>query len=132
VADLVVDGTDLVVAMGRVERFWAFRRQDLRVPLSSVRRLRVPVSPWLVLRGWRVDGVAVPGWIAMGRRRHGQGYDFSLVRHSGPALIVELNGQPFGQLVVSVPDAAETGRRIAAAAGIAFDPTPDRSALPGG
>lgn len=128
-AELRIDGPDLVLAMGLGERLCSFRTRNLRVPLSSVRRVRVPVSPWIVLRGWRSAGIAVPGWVALGTRRHGTGWDFSLVRRSGPAVIIELNGQRFGEIVVSVPDAEAAGDRIATAAGIAFDPTPDRGPL---
>jgi hypothetical protein len=127
-AELRVEGGELVLAMTRAERFWSLHR-DIRVPVTSVRRVRVPSSPWLTMRGWRATGVAVPGWVAMGKRRHGTGYDFSLVHGSTPSLVVELNGQEFGELTVSVPDPVETGRRIADAAGIGFDPTPDRGRL---
>jgi hypothetical protein len=127
-AALGVDGTDLVLSLRRSEKFWSLHG-DIRVPLTSVRRLRVPVSPWLSLRGWRSTGVAIPGYVAMGKRRHGDGWDFSLVRNHIPSLIVELAGQEFGELTVSVPDPAATGASIAAAAGIAFDPTPERRIL---
>ncbi|MHB1930620.1 MAG: hypothetical protein ACYDEN_09330 [Acidimicrobiales bacterium] len=118
-AELVIDATDLVLSMRRPERLWSFRRSDLRLPLRAVRRARAVPIPWLELRGWRVDGVAVPGWVAMGRRRHGTGYDFTLVRGSGPAVVVELNGQTLERLVFSAPDAEAVAARIAAAAGIA-------------
>ncbi len=128
-AEVRIDGPDLVVAMRPGERFCSFRLGDLRVPLASVRRVRVPLSPWLALRGWRSTGLAVPGWIAMGTRRHGTGWDFTLVRRGGPAVVIELNGQHFGEILVSVPDAPAAGEAISAAAGIAFDPTPDRGPL---
>lgn len=129
VAELLIDGPDLVLSMGLGERLCSFRVRDLRVPLSSVRRVRVPLSPWIVLRGWRSAGIAVPGWVALGTRRHGSGWDFSLVHGSGPAVVIELNGQRFGEIVVSVPDAEAAGALVATAAGIAFDPTPDRGPL---
>ncbi|MST34764.1 hypothetical protein GHK86_18805 [Acidimicrobiaceae bacterium USS-CC1] len=128
-AELRVEGPDLVLALGPLERVGSFRGRDLRVPLSAVRRVRVPISPWIALRGWRSAGIAVPGWVAMGTRRHGEGWDFTLVRRSGPAVVIELNGYRFDELVVSVADAPATGARLAAAAGIAFDPTPDRGPL---
>jgi hypothetical protein len=127
-AELVVDGSDLVVSLRRSEKFWSFHG-DVRVPLASVRRIRIPASPWFTLRGWRVTGVGIPGRVAMGKRRHATGYDFSLVRRNDPAVIVELNGQQFEELTVCVDDPLGTGRRIAVAAGIAFDPTPDRGVL---
>ena len=118
-AELLTDATELLVSMRRPERLSAFRRSDLRLPLRAVRQVRAVPTPWLELRGWRVDGIAVPGWVALGRRRHGTGYDFTVVRGNGPAVVVELNGQAFERVVVSCTDAGAVAARIAAAAGIA-------------
>jgi hypothetical protein len=122
VAQLIVDGADLVLELRAVEKFWAFHG-DVRVPLRSVRRVRTPVSPWMGLRGWRSTGVAYPGLVAMGKRRHGTGYDFTLVWKDRPTVVVELNGAAFGELTVSVDDAGDTARRLSAAAGVPYDPT---------
>lgn len=127
-ATLLIEGDELVLVIRGWERVWSLHG-DLRVPLRSVRRLRVASSPWLTMRGWRANGVTIPGYVAMGKRRHGSGYDFALVHNKMETLVLELNGQEFGELTVSVPDARATGTEIAAAAGIAFDPTPDRGPL---
>lgn len=122
-AVLVVDGGDLVVEMRRSEKFWSLQR-EVRVPLSAVRSVRILANPWTSLRGWRVTGVAIPGYVAMGKRRHGSGYDFSMLRRDQQALAVDLNGTRFCELLVGVPDAAATGAAVASAAGIRFDPAP--------
>jgi hypothetical protein len=123
VAQLVVDGRDLVVRLRPIEKFWTFHK-DVRIPLSAIRRIRTPANPWLTLRGWRSTGASIPGYAAMGKRRHGSGYDFTVVFKDRPTIVLECNGIEFGEVVVSVDDAMATGARIAGAAGIVFDPAP--------
>jgi hypothetical protein len=114
VAQLVVDGQELVVKLRLVERFWTFHG-DVRIPLSAIRRIRTSNNIWFSLRGWRATGAAVPGYVAMGKRRHGTGYDFTVVFRSRPVVVLECNDFEFGEVLVSVDDALETAAMIAAA-----------------
>lgn len=116
-AQLVIDGGDLVVRLSGWEKFWAFHR-DLRVPLTSVRAVDLPPNAWAVLRGWRMAGTGIGGFVALGTRRHGDGYDFVALHRQQPAVEVELTTGRFSRLVVSVDDPAGDADRIAAAAGI--------------
>jgi hypothetical protein len=119
VATLEIEGDELVVHVSGWQRVWAFHG-DVRVPLSAVQAVDVPDNVWLALRGWRSTGVAFPGKTALGKRRHGDGWDFTAVSgtHDG-AVRVSLNGGEFEQLLVSVPDAQAVAHTVAAAAGIA-------------
>jgi hypothetical protein len=121
VAQLLVDGTDLVVHLTVREKIAGFHG-DVRVPLLAIRSTSVPQYPWVALRGWRMAGVALPGRIAVGTRRHGSGYDFTCVHKQERAVQIDLNSGRFSRLVISVPDsmdAQEEADRIADAAGIA-------------
>jgi hypothetical protein len=68
-------------------------------------------------------GTGIPGLIALGTRRHADGFDFTAVRRQRPTVQVDINGPPRWQrLVVSMDegvDPATEADRIAAAAGIA-------------
>ncbi len=114
---LAIEGDDLVVRLSRWEKFWAFHG-DVRVPLGAVRSVSVPEHPWSELRGWRSAGTGIPGVVALGTRRHGGGRDFVALRKTGPAVLVDLNGNDFDRLVVSVGDAQRAAAEVAAAAGI--------------
>jgi hypothetical protein len=117
-ANLVIEDGELWVRMRPTEAFWAFHR-SFSVPLSSIRAVRTPANAWAELRGWRSAGVAIPGRVALGTRRHGDGYDFSCVHGQQPTALIELNGARFGEIIVSVPDAPSAAASIADAAGIA-------------
>ncbi|HEY3810823.1 MAG TPA: hypothetical protein VGL49_05250 [Acidimicrobiales bacterium] len=121
-AQLLVDGGELVVRLTWGEKVWGLHG-DVRVPLASVRSVSAPDNAWAQLRGWRMAGTGIPGLIALGTRRHGDGYDFTAVHRQRPAIQVDLNAPPRWQrLLVSVGDGVDAGAeadRIAAAAGIA-------------
>jgi hypothetical protein len=122
VAHLDVEGNQLVLRLTRREKVWGFHG-DIRVSLSAIRSVSTPENAWIALRGWRMAGVAIPGLIAMGTRRHGEGFDFTVVRKQQPVVQIDINGPPRWQrLTVSVPDGVDVrveAERIATAAGIA-------------
>jgi hypothetical protein len=122
VARLEVEGDQLVLRLTRREKVWGFHG-DIRVALAAIRSVSTRESAWLDLRGWRMAGIAIPGLIALGTRRHADGFDFTAVRKQRPVVQIDINGPPRWQrLVVSVPEGTDPeveAARIAAAAGIA-------------
>ena len=121
-ATLRVDGEDLVLHMSWREKAAGFHA-NIRAPLSSVLSVKVISNPWLELRGWRMAGLAIPAFFAFGTRRHGTGYDFTVLRRMQPVVQVELSTGRFMRWQVSVPGeqrASDLAAAIAAAAGIRF------------
>jgi len=89
-ADLVIDGTSLTLALSRVEHLEGFRG-DLHAPLA-----------------------AVPGVVAVGTRRGSFGKDFAAVHGKGPAVVVEFVGQEFERWVLTVDDPDAVVARVSA------------------
>jgi hypothetical protein len=121
VAQLLVDGTDLVVHLTVREKIAGFHA-DIRVPLTAIRSTSVPQYPYVSLRGWRMAGIALPGKIAVGTRKHGGGFDFTCVHKQERAVQIDVTSGRFSRFVISVPDhldAQDEADRIADAAGIA-------------
>ena len=118
-AELVAQGTELVVRMSGLERFAAMRG-DVRVPLSAVRSVSLVPDPWKALRGIRSPGTGWPGVIAYGTRRMtGERPDFSAVLRNRPTVLVELDPpSEFGQLLISVTDGDGTVAAVRAAAAL--------------
>jgi len=67
-ATLAVDGNELVVRLSTLEKIGALRG-NIRLPLASVRAVRVSETPWSELRGIRAPGTGLPGVISLCTRR---------------------------------------------------------------
>jgi hypothetical protein len=112
VAELAVDGTDLVLHMQALEKAEGMHR-DIRVPLGAVTGVRVVDTAWDgELRGIRAPGTGLPNVIAVGTRRGSFGKDFAAVHGKGPAVVVDLEGADFTRLVVTADDAAAMAAAI--------------------
>ncbi len=118
----MVEGDELVVRLTTWEKMSGFHG-NVRVPLSRVRGVSAPDNAWVELRGWRMAGTSIPGLVAVGTRRHGEGYDFTAVHRQRPTVQVDINGPPRWQrLLVSMDEGLDPvveADRIASAAGIA-------------
>ena len=108
---LVVAGSDLLVKMSEVEQFEALHA-DVRVPLSTVRTVRVVDDAWPELRGIRAPGTGIPGVIAVGTRRGSFGKDFAVVHGKEQAVVVELDGAAYSRIVVTTVDAGSVVAEI--------------------
>jgi hypothetical protein len=119
-AELIVDNWDLVVRLTLGEKIGGFHG-NIRVRLTAVVSVAPDPEPWLGLRGWRMTGVAFPGRVVLGTRRHGDGYDFCVLHRDQPAVRVNMASGRFSRFVIGVPagtDPAAEAARIAGAAGI--------------
>jgi uncharacterized protein len=120
-AELIVDDGVLRVHLTLGEKIWGLHG-DIRVRLSSIVSVAPDPKPWQSLRGWRMAGVSLAGYAALGTRRHGHGYDFCILHRDRPAVRVDVASGRFSRLIVGVPEGGDEraeAARIAAAAGIA-------------
>jgi hypothetical protein len=117
VADLVIDGAELVVRLNPLEKLGAFRG-NVHVPLTDVMSVRVSDDQWSELRGMRAPGTGIPGVIALCTRRAPGIRDFAAVYgRRRKAVVVECSGVDINRIVVTRSDAGEKARTIAAAVG---------------
>jgi hypothetical protein len=102
-ARLEIEGASLVLRLSWLERLGAFSGEP-RVPLSSVKEVRVAATPWKELKGMRAPGTGWPGSIALGTWRHDGVKDFCAVYRKGPGVVVELDNATYARFVVSTAD----------------------------
>ncbi len=102
-ASLVVEGDDLVLRLGPWERLGALRRDDLRVPVRKVVEARRVDNAYAEVRGLRIPGTGVPGWLLLGTWRARDLKQFVAVRGRGPGCVIDLAGARFDRWVVSEP-----------------------------
>ena len=116
-AELQIEGDELVLHMSGLEKAEGLHG-DIRVPLSSVTSVRAVDTAWPdELRGIRAPGTGVPNVVAVGTRRGNFGKDFAAVHGTGPAVVVELEGQAYGRLVLTTDDAPGVLSAVRAATG---------------
>ena len=104
-ADVRVDGGEVVVALTRLEKLAALHG-DVRVPLPVVRAVDVVDDGPAAVRGLRAPGTAWPGGPKIGTWRRRDGRTFAVTRRGRPALRLTLDDprSAFTELVVTVDD----------------------------
>lgn len=117
VATFEIEGSELRLRLSFVEKLEGVHG-DIRVPLTAVSSVRSVPTAWPELRGIRAPGTGLPGVIAVGTRRGKFGRDFVVVHGQGPAVVVELNGDRYGRLVATVPDADAVAATIRTGTGL--------------
>jgi hypothetical protein len=110
-ANVAIEGSDLVVQLSFWEKIGALR-SGVRVSLGSVRQARATSEPWAELRGIRAPGTGIPSVIMLGTTRGGFGKDFCAIYRGKPAVIVDLAGEEFRRLLLSVEQPEALVERI--------------------
>ena len=111
-AQVTLDGSDVVVRLGALEALVAFRR-ELRIPLASLRMVQVEQSPMSGLCLWRLPGLSWPGTFAVGSCRRKGRREFAAVHAKRPAVVMEVEGAHWDRLVVSQRDASDVAAELA-------------------
>jgi hypothetical protein len=101
----IYEGT-LVLQLSFVERRTGYVRGDARIPLGSVRGVRVVDDPWAELRGMRSPGVVIGKTMAVGTWRFPGGKDFVALHGRSAGVLVDLEGLEFARILYSSHDAA--------------------------
>ena len=102
-AELIVDGDELVVRLRAVERIEAVHG-EVRVPLRSVRTVEVLDDAVGAVHGFRV-GTGIPGSVAIGTFTSRDAKTFAVVHHDTPRGVrVNLEGAQFDEMIVGCDD----------------------------
>lgn len=103
-AQLTVEQDTLVLTLRGLDKLWSFKSR-LTVPLSHVQRValdrRVARRLW---KGFRAPGTSIPWVIAAGTFIDGHKRVFWAVHFVQPALVIDLVGERYDQLIVAVPN----------------------------
>ena len=110
----IQNGTAVFEILG-LHKLWTLKNR-IEVPLAHVSAVRsdpsVKLGWW---KGWRMPGTHVPGLIVAGTYYQGRRRIFWDVVHTSRTIVVDLNGEPYDQLVVEVADPEATVHRLEAA-----------------
>lgn len=97
-------------------KFWALRSR-IEVPLAHIRAVRKDRSVIRGWTGWRLPGTYVPGIIIAGTYYRGGKKRFYDVCNPERAIVVELENEPYHELIVEVRNPLTTIDRLLGACG---------------
>lgn len=99
---LLLDATQLEVALSPIERTLSFRRGSVFVPRERISRAQLTDDAWTWLRGVPSPGTYLPGAVAMGTWRSAGGDDFAVIRRRRPSVVIDLDDHDeFERLVLT-------------------------------
>jgi hypothetical protein len=104
VAELIVDDSTVTVALSAVEKIEAVHG-NVTFPRAAVVNARAVPDGMAVVHGTRV-GTGLPGVILVGTVRGGGTTTFAVCHGRRPAVVLELAGQSYDRIVVTVDDPA--------------------------
>ena len=101
-AELAIEGDDLVVRLSTVEKLEAVHG-EVRVPFASVKTVEVLDDTLGAIHGIRV-GTGIPGSVAIGTFSSRTAKIFAVVHHDTPRGVrVTLGGDHFDEIIVGCP-----------------------------
>jgi hypothetical protein len=104
VADVRVEGTEIVVALTALEKVEAVHG-DVRLPLAALRGAEVLDDAIRAVHGLRAPGTGVPGMVAVGTFRASGEKLFAVVHHNTPRGVgLRFEGADFDEVIVGCDD----------------------------
>ena len=99
---LLLDRSQLEVALSPIERAATFHRENVRVERGTIARVQLTDDAWTWLRGVPGPGTHLPGILAAGTWKSARGADFVMVRRGKPAVVIDLDGdERYDRLVLT-------------------------------
>lgn len=99
---LLLDSSQLEVALSPVEHMLSFRRINVLIARSAITKVQLTDDAWTWLRGVPDPGTYVPVAVAMGSWKSASGRDFAVIRRRRPSVVIDLAGHPeFERVIVT-------------------------------
>ncbi len=110
-ANLVINHDTVTVQMSLAEKAEALHR-DLTVPRSAITGVKVVTDGLNEVHGLKMPGSGIPGVIMVGTWISREGNTFAVCHGSGRAIVIELSGQNYDRIVMTVDNPEELMSRL--------------------
>lgn len=97
----------LEIHLTPAEKALALRREDIVVPVSAIRSIKITDDPWIWIRGIRAPGTLVPLVLAIGTWKFHGGKDFLIIKNKRQAVIIDITGEEYARIIVSTNHAVD-------------------------
>jgi hypothetical protein len=111
VANLVINDDTVTVQMSVAEKAEALHR-NLTVPRSAIAGVRVVSDGMSEVHGLKMPGSGIPGVIMVGTWISREGKTFVVCHGSGRAIVIELTGQDYDRIVMTVDNPEDLMTRL--------------------
>jgi hypothetical protein len=112
VANLLIDDSAVTLQMSTAEKAEALHR-DLTVPRSAITGVQVVSSGIDAVHGFKLVGAGIPGVLMVGSFKGGEGSTFAVCHGNGPAIVIDLTGEHYDRLVVTLDNAEQVASELA-------------------
>ncbi len=110
VASLLIDDRTVTVSLSALEKIEALHG-NVTLPRAAVARARAVPDGMAEVRGMRT-GTGLPGVIVAGTVRDGSSVTFAVCHGRRPAVVLDLTGQPYDRIVLTVKNPDEIVSRL--------------------
>ena len=110
--ELLVNDDVVTVSLSAAEKAEALHG-DVSVPRAAVVSARIVPDGMDEVHGLRLPGTGFPGVIMVGTWRDKERVTFAVCHGRRPAVVIELTGQRYDRIVVTVDNPAEVAARLA-------------------
>jgi hypothetical protein len=111
VANLVINDDTVTVQMSVAEKAEALHRNHT-VPRNAITRVRVVSDGMREVHGLKMPGSSIPGVIMVGTWISRDVKTFAICHGNGRAIVIELTGQDFDRIVMTVDNPEELLTRL--------------------
>jgi hypothetical protein len=112
VAELVIDDDTVTIRMSPAEKAESLHR-DLTVPRSAITGVRVASSGMDEVHGFKLVGSGIPGVMMVGSFKSGAGSTFAVCHRNGPAIVIDLTGEHYDRIVLTVDNPEQVASQLA-------------------
>jgi hypothetical protein len=112
VANLVISDDSVTFQLSPGEKAEALHG-DLTLPRSAITGVRAVSSSMDEVHGFKLVGSGIPGVMMVGSFKGGDGSTFALCHGNGPGLVLDLTGQHYDRIVLTIDNPEQVAAELA-------------------